>query len=179
MIRAYSELYLMDAQRGLSWMLHFAVNDMGMDIDEYFDLFLKSGIADLYGEGDVSLVAGKSGIEVVYEVLDRMGISYDHAIEPTFPLDRTPEYWTGWALSHYQWFTGLGYGEIVDILPVSSIRDMYHPYHEMDIRHFILEMNRLYMEKHPLTNLRFRRDANGFSQRQLALLTGVPLRTIQ
>ena len=179
MIRAYSELYLMDAQRGLSWMLHFAVNDMGMDIDGYFDMFIRSGIADLYGTGDASYVAGKSGIEVVYAVLDRMGRPYDHSIEPTFPLDRTAEYWTGWALSYYQWFTGLSYREIVDILPVSSIRDMYHPYHEMDIRHFVLEINRLYMEKHPLTNLRYRRDRAGFSQKQLSVLSGVPLRTIQ
>lgn len=44
-IRAYSEDYLEYAQRNLGNMLDFAVNTLGIDADEFFDYFIKSGIA--------------------------------------------------------------------------------------------------------------------------------------
>ena len=56
---------------------------------------------------------------------------------------------------------------------------MYHPYHEMDIRQFADHMDELIQTAKPETNLKLIRQQNGLSQRQLAELSGVPLRTIQ
>ena len=49
----------------------------------------------------------------------------------------------------------------------------------MDIRHFVAEMNRLYLANKPCTNLKERRLAAKLTQRQLAEQSGVPLRTLQ
>lgn len=56
---------------------------------------------------------------------------------------------------------------------------LYTPYHEMDIRQFADKMDALYREAKPDTNLKIRRQRAGYSQRELAELSGVPLRTIQ
>jgi transcriptional regulator with XRE-family HTH domain len=56
---------------------------------------------------------------------------------------------------------------------------MYNPYHEMDIRQFADHMDELIRTAKPETNLKLIRQQNGLSQRQLAELSGVPLRTIQ
>ena len=56
---------------------------------------------------------------------------------------------------------------------------MPFPYHEMDIRQFCDKMNELYRKAKPETNLKTRRINRRFSQRELAELSGVPLRTIQ
>ena len=49
----------------------------------------------------------------------------------------------------------------------------------MDIRHFVDKMNDLYLSAKPDTNLKRKRNQAGFSQKELAELSGVPMRTIQ
>ena len=99
--------------------------------------------------------------------------------KPGFYEDRSREYWTGYALAYYQWWSGLGFDEINAFMPVTRIRDLYHPYHEMDIRQFVDHMNELMRLRTYISNLkRIRMDA-GLSQSQLARESGVPLRTIQ
>ena len=68
---------------------------------------------------------------------------------------------------------------IVRYVPIKKIQQMYHPYHEMDIRQFADHMDELIQAAKPETNLKLLRQQNGLSQRQLAELSGVPLRTIQ
>jgi len=56
---------------------------------------------------------------------------------------------------------------------------MYRPYHEMDISHFTDELDRLYHEVHPDTNLKKARLRAGLSQGELAEVAGISVRTIQ
>ena len=69
--------------------------------------------------------------------------------------------------------------EIVRHIPMQDIVTLYSPYHEMDIRQFVDKMNALYRAAQPDTNLKRLRKSAGFSQRELAEMSGVPLRTIQ
>ena len=49
----------------------------------------------------------------------------------------------------------------------------------MDIRQFVDKLNEFYKEQKQDTNLKLLRSQLGMSQRELAELSGVPLRTIQ
>lgn len=178
MTRAYDKLYLEKARVTLARMLDFAVYDLGQDITAFFDLFLSSGVAGLFEQGDVTIIAGKSGIELAYEVLERCGIPAER-VTPHFTLDRSREYWAGWALAYYQWETGMTFADIVRCVPVRDILALYDPYHEMDIRQFCDRMNELVHRAQPETNLKRIRLGCGFSQGQLARASGVPVRTIQ
>ncbi len=178
MMHAYDALYLEKARVSLARMLDTAVNVLNMGIDEFFELFIVSGVADLFGSGDVRTLAGMSGVELAYEVLDICGISCERKF-PEFVRDRSEEYWTGWALAYYQWDTSLSFAEIRDRVRVSDIRDMYVPYHEMDIRQFEDQMNRLIGGSGKETNLKIFREKHGISQSRLAKETGIPVRTIQ
>lgn len=99
--------------------------------------------------------------------------------EQVYFYERTPEYWTGWALAYYQWDTGMRFEEIEQAVPVTTVRMMYTPYHEMDIRQFVGQINELYRRAKPQTNLKILRTISGLSQAQLAALTDIPVRTIQ
>ena len=70
MICAYDKLYLEKARAALGRMLDFAVHDLGYDLEEFFNLFIKTGLADRFGTGDFSLIVGMSGVELAYKVLD-------------------------------------------------------------------------------------------------------------
>lgn len=178
MIHAYDRIYLDKARTALGRMLDFAVYDRGYDIGAFFARFLSSGVATRFEQGDFTLLAGKSGVEIAYEVL---GPSQPDAVRktPRYTVNRSEEYWTGWALAYYQWETSLRFAEIDRYIPIKEIRAMYSPYHEMDIRQFVDEMNRRYKARKPDTNLKLLRQKAGLSQSKLTELSGVPVRTIQ
>lgn len=177
MTYAYDKVYLDKARSALGRMLDFAVHDLGYDIGEFFDLFISTGTAE-FETGDYTLLVGKSGVELAYEVLDRALGSVER-ISPRYTANRSEEYWTGWALAYYQWETALSFREIVRYVPIKEIRALYSPYHEMDIRQFVDKINDLYRAAKPDTNLKVLRQRAGLSQRELAERSGVPLRTIQ
>ena len=178
MMPAYDKLYLEKARASLARMLDFAVYDLHLNLTSFFDLFISSGIAQLFEQGDIHTLVGKSGVELAYEVLDRSGLSYKR-VTPQYSMDRSEEYWTGWALAYYQWETAQSFAEIVQYVPITDIRAMYDPYHEMDIRQFCDAINELLHKAKPDTNLKLLRQRNGLTQKELAEISDVPLRTIQ
>ena len=55
MIHAYDKVYLEKARTALGRMLDFAVYDLKYEIGDFWGLFLASGIAKRFGEGDRAL----------------------------------------------------------------------------------------------------------------------------
>ncbi len=178
MIYAYDKVYLEKDRTSLGRMLDFAVYDLGYDMEAFFDLFLSSGVSQRFEQGDFSVIVGMSGVELAYKVLERSGKEMER-INPQYSMDRSEEYWTGWALAYYQWETALSFAEIICYVPIKMVQSLYSPYHEMDIRQFCDKMTELYRGAKPETNLKTLRQQAGFSQRELAELSGVPVRTLQ
>lgn len=178
MIRAYDKVYLDKARTALGRMLDFAVYDLKYDIAEFFDMFISSGIAARFENGDFTLIVGKSGVEIAYEVLEQSSIVCER-VKPNYTIDRSEEFWTGWALAYYQWESAMSFAEIIRYIPIKDIMALYSPYHEMDIRQFVDKMNELYKWAKPETNLKLLRQRADLSQSELAELSGIPVRTIQ
>lgn len=178
MTHAYSELYLGDAKKNLAIMFDYAVHDCNYDIDWVVELFLKSGYAKRFETGNPGVVAGMSGVElarnIVYTVYNE-----DLIIEAVQPMDKTPEYWAGWALADYQWYSGYRFKDIFEKVKMSDIVNMYHPYHEMSIEHFYEAMDKRMNVVVNETKLKQIREAAGLSQNDLAVKSGVGLRSIQ
>lgn len=178
MTGAYDKNYLEKARTTLGRMLDFAVYDLKLDIKEFFDRFIVSGLANAFENGDSKTIAGKSGVELAYEVLEKTGENVRN-IKPRYTANRSEEYWTGWALAYYQWKTSIPFAEIVKYIPLFQIKALYSPYHEMDIRHFADKMNEMYNKAKPETNLKIYRKRAELSQKQLAELADIPVRMIQ
>ena len=100
-MRAYPDDYLSSAQRILGDMLDFAVNTCEMNIDRFFDLFVVSDVSTQFEHGNPTYVAGKTGCELAREVVEGSGLSKIMEEDQMY-LDKSPEYWTGWALAFYQ-----------------------------------------------------------------------------
>ncbi len=178
MMHAYDKTYLDKARTSLGRMLDFAIYDLHYDIDKFFELFLTSGMATRFETGDFTVLVGMSGVELAYEVLELSGIDSPR-ITPNYTMNRSEEYWTGWALAYFQWETAMHFSEIVRYIPIKDIMALYSPYHEMDIRHFVDKMNELYRAAKPDTNLKLLRKKAGLTQQELAEQSGVPLRSLQ
>lgn len=88
-------------------------------------------------------------------------------------------YWAGWTLAEYQWATCKRFKDIFSKLPLSEIISIYRVYHEMDIGHFIEDMNKKYHAIEQETRLKTIRENRGISQTELSKLSGVKVRSIQ
>lgn len=180
MTRAYSESYLNDAAENLGDMLAYAVNDCGYDADEFFGWFVMSGLADQFGNGNPKYIAGLSGIELAREVVyQTRGVR--PSIEATQDIEKDAAYWAGWALAHYQWFSGFRFADIIrGGLTVSKVKSLYI-LHEADISKFIDAADSMIastLNAQP-TRLKTIRKARGFTQQELSEVSGVTLRMIQ
>lgn len=177
-MRAYPSDYLDMAQRVMGDMLDFAVNTCDMDIDEFYTLFLASDISTQLQDGNPTYLAGKTGCEIVKEVIKESGME-PASYEDEMYLDKSPEYWAGWALAYYQWYTCRRFIKINKAVSIDNIVDMYDVYHEMDIMHFVNAVNDEWNNYYIDTNLGRLRKLAGLSQKELAMLSGVSLRQIQ
>lgn len=175
MILAYDKNYLEKSRTALARMFDFAVNDLGYSISDFYKMFLSSDISGKFENGNIQTLVGSSGVELAYEIIG----DNERKIKPTYPLDRSKEYWLGWALCYVQWATSLSFSDLTSFVPIEEMLDMYNPFHEMDIQHFLNSIIKKYNSRKKETNLKRRRKELGLSQSQLSKLSNIPLRTIQ
>ncbi len=95
----------------------------------------------------------------------------------TLPVDRSPEFWTGWVLSYYQWYTCRTFSEITAVVPVSTIRNWYYTLHEADLMRFVETLEGQLLPRS--TNLEILRKRANLSQSELAMMSGVSLSSIR
>ncbi len=178
MIHAYSESYLSDAKSCLAEMYDYAVNDCDLKIDWFTTLFLLSGYAQQFETGNPGVVSGVSGIELAKAVLAKVNCG-DDIKAPSFSEECSAEYWMGWALAEYQWYSARTFKDIFSKIPASEIVQMYAVYHEMDISQFLSAMENICSSPAHDTKLKKLREARELSQADLARASGVSLRSIQ
>lgn len=169
MIRAYNEIYLDDAMQTLAEMFSYVPNAKQADV--LFQHFVMSGVAYQFGRGNPRYI--NMPPQALFEEVAGRKMPL---IQP-YSHGRSPEYWCGFVLAYYQWYTGLGFEEIGRRLPPSRIIAMYNPLHEASMEKFVEVANSIVFQKE--TNLaRYRKTAN-LSQRELAKYSQVSLRAIQ
>jgi len=94
-------------------------------------------------------------------------------------FDRSKEYWIGWAVAYYQWYSGRKYSEIFRVFSYDDLQQMYHPLHEADITKFVDVVDKRIREYYVETNLKRIRTAYGCTQAELAKKADVSLRSVQ
>lgn len=178
MMYAYDQTLLNKARTGTAAMFHYAVNVQDVSLTRFYHMFLCSPISEKLETGDSSTIAGKSGIELAQEILRDNHITVEDK-NPIYITNRTPEYWLGWALSYYQWEKNIKYRQITEAIDIDDILLMYKKYHELDISHFVIELDRRIEVKFSESALKRFRAYARLSQSDLAAKAGVPVRTIQ
>lgn len=178
MMHAYDEMYLNPARIALGNMLQFAVHDLKMDIEDFYKMFLNSGIAERFGKGEAKFTVGMSGVELAYEVFYRITGNYCEK-KPKSRIDKTPEYWSGWALAFYEWERNVSFERIHSKIQMPEIIELYHPYHEEDIRQFVDEMDLRMSQRNEESRLARLRAYANLTQKALAEKSGVSVRMIE
>ncbi len=193
MTRACDRFFLPGFMKNMGFAVDFAVNGCNEPVDSFYGFFITSRVASEIENGSPLFICGCSGTELALTVFERVGFSGEKLGSgenddgtPDFDngfirFDRSPEYWAGWILALYQWESNLSFSKIREYVPLSQIVNMYNPLHEAPKEKFIDVMNSIIKEKNAekKTNLHNLRKQAGLTQKELAELAGVNLRTLQ
>ncbi|SCW58987.1 DNA-binding transcriptional regulator, XRE-family HTH domain [Ruminococcaceae bacterium YRB3002] len=177
-IRAYHEIYLNKAQTTLGDAFDHAIITCGIPGDIFIKCFSASTISKRIENGEPAVLAGKSGIDIAIDVmLETTGKQLEN--EPKQRLVRSREYWIGWAVCYYQWYSSRSFADIFRVLSYEDLQNMYYTLHEADITKFADIADTRIREHFTETNLKRIRTYYRCSQAELARLSGVSLRSIQ
>ena len=178
MTHAYQEIYLNKAQSALGEAFDYAVNTCSIAGGDFVKLFLTSTISKKMENGEPTYLAGKSGIEIVREIILET-MRKEITDEPEEHFARSKEYWVGWAVAYYQWDSARKFSKIFKAFSFDDLQQMYYTLHEADISKFVDIVNERIKEYFPDTNLKRLRVAYGCTQAELARKSNVSLRSIQ
>lgn len=156
----------------------YAINDCKIDGAEFVKMFVASTVCKKIENGEASYISGKSGIEIaiecVYEITGKA-----LSVEPSEKFSRSAQYWCGWAVCYYQWWSSRKYADIFKAVSFEDMLGLYTTLHEASVEKFASVLDERVRAAYPETNLKRIRTAYGCSQRALAEMSGVNLRSIQ
>ncbi len=178
MTHAYQEIYLSKAQSVLGDAFDYAINTCGIAGNDFVKLFTASSVSKRMENGEPAYLVGKSGIEIVVEIVAETK-NQELQIEPQEHFGRSKEYWIGWAVAYYQWYSNRKYNDIFAVISFEDLQRMYYTLHEADISKFADIVDARMKDFFSETNLKRIRTTYGFTQAQLAERSGVSLRSIQ
>ncbi len=156
----------------------YAINDCKIDGAEFVKMFAASTACKKIENGEASYISGKSGIEIaiecIYEITGKA-----LSVEPSEKFNRSAQYWCGWAVCYYQWYSSRKYEDIFKAVLYKDMLGLYPTLHEASVEKFASVLDERVKAAYPKTNLKRIRTAYGCSQRELSEMSGVSLRSIQ
>lgn len=177
-IHAYQEMYLSKAQASLGDAFDYAINTCKIPGEDFIRFFTASSVSKRMENGEPAFLAGKSGIEIAVDVvLEATGKQLDK--DPQEHMGRSREYWIGWAVCYYQWYSARSFSDIFKVLSFEDLQNMYYTLHEADITKFADIVDDKMRDHFKETNLKRIRTIYGCTQAELSERSGVSLRSIQ
>jgi len=173
---AYSQSFLDKAARAIGSMLHDAVVEYGLDGEAFLTLFIRSGVAEQVEDGNPKYIAGKSGLELFLEVMEKTS---DRAfpVKRIEAFDRSPVFWVGWMLTQYQWYSGRTFRRVLETVSYEDFLSLYGPLHEVDVRKGYEVLDSYFSDN--VSRLKAARKQRGLTQEALAQKSGISLNTIR
>ena len=178
-IRSYNEVYLNEAKRHLGVATDYLANVCRVPVDRIGYIYAYAPTMVLFGRGDPGVVSGMSGTELGQRLFREIRPDEEPPASVNSVAGRSPEYWGGWALAHFQWHWCKTFRWIFARASMSDLLGKYSVYHEMDVSRFLEDFMREIESVKVEKNLRRMRLAAGYSQSELSRLSGVNIRNIQ
>lgn len=178
MLHSYQKMYLSKAQAVLGEAFDYAINTCKIPGESFIKQFVVSSVSKKMENGEPAYLVGKSGIEIAADVVAET-TGKELTEMPADRFGRSIEYWIGWTIAYYQWWSGRKYSAIFRAFGFDELRKMYYTLHEADVSKFAVIMDERLRKLFPETNLKRIRTIYGCTQAELAKKSGVSLRSIQ
>lgn len=177
-IKSYSKYFLDYVMQNFGEAFDYANYAYNLSLDEFMSYFINSGYASKFENGDMNVVLGMSGTELVLNVFYELSIK-EKIYKPRNSITFSPEFWTGWILCLFQYETQFPFSYINSLLKMDDILSLYPTLHEASEQKCIDVLLTRLKNNIKSTRLQELRKKAGYSQKELSFISGVNLRTLQ
>ena len=175
MTRVLDESILGCAMDNLGSALDYAVNVLNIGGQDFLDLFVVTGVAEEFGNGNYIYTTGMSGKKLADEVIRLSGKSCNIP-EGEVNGDYSCEYWCGWILAFYQFHSGLTYKKILSVISYEMLEQSYSVLHEAPETKAADVFDGIIRSESFLARMRKKR---GLTQAELSKKANISLRSVQ
>lgn len=162
--KPYSESQLNRFMDKMGDAFDYAINDCKIDGTEFVKMFVASTACKKIENGEASYISGKSGLEIaiecVYEIIGKA-----LSVEPSEKFNRGAQYWCGWAVCYYQWWSSRKYADIFKAVSYEDMLGLYPTLREASVEKIASAIDEKVRAAYPETNLKRIRTSYGCSQR--------------
>lgn len=184
---SYPELYLEDSMRCLGELTAFsAAAAPDLTEDTVLKMFIVSGYASRFENGDPFIVSGMSGAELLSVIMEECGmpsgadINTDLLSDPELSAGYETSYECGRLLALYQWYSRMSFADIISAMSFARLVSIYEDIRELSLDNACAVIDKRIRERASAsTRLQACRKRLGLSQKELAAYSGVNLRTLQ
>ncbi|MBR3212357.1 MAG: DUF3990 domain-containing protein [Firmicutes bacterium] len=170
--------YMKDSMRVLGEAVDYAVNDCGIPIAPFLEMLVATETGECFRKRDPRVISGLSGVELVGEIFSKSGMGAGGP-EPSIKTKASPEYRIGRALACYIVGMGCGLRELLRLVNADDLLKLSAKIPEGEEGEWITGIERIVRRRSRVSRLQTQRKISGLSQRKLAELSGVNLRTLQ
>lgn len=176
--RTLESAYLKDAMRTMGEAVDYGVNDCGVPLAPFLELLVAAETGECLKKTDPRVISGLSGVELAREIMAKSGMGAGGP-EPSLKQKASPEYRIGRALACYSVGMGCGLRELLRLIKADDLMKLSDRIPEGDEGEWLTGIERLVRRRSSISRLQVQRKISGLSQRKLAELSGVNLRTLQ
>ncbi len=146
MVNENITIYLDDALRNMGEMVEYAYeNNKQQDI---FRMFLESGYAKRWDDGEPRIIAGMSGTELYYAILRACHVNYNQDnMRALIRYDAGEPYWCGYILAYYHWQSGRTFEAIFKDIDYDYLSRLYPAFHTASEERCVDEIQKIAIKK--------------------------------
>ncbi len=174
----YDKCFLDYTMSNFGEAFDYASYAYNLSLDQFLQYFISSGYALRYEDGDINVILGMSGTELVLNVFYKLNIQ-EKIVKPNNSISFSKEFWAGWILCLFQYETQFPFSYIHSLLKMEDILNLYPTLHEASEQKCLDVLLTRFKNNIKCTRLQELRKKKGISQRELANISGVNLRTLQ
>ena len=179
MREAYPDIYLYDAMRNLGEMVEYAETACGDNVDRALQMFVVSGYAERWEDGDPRVLCGLSGTELYQRINERCGVEGRRWAAALTLYKAGEAYWSGYTMAYYQWKKNYPFHEVLRLMPYPEWQRLWPSLHTASEDKCVEVIDCEAMDKRKQTRLQAYRRRLHLTQKQLAEEAGINLRTLQ
>lgn len=172
-------LSYLDYKFNMGEMIEYVSEACHEDVNDYFKMMALSSLLEKWERKDPVLYYGMSGTEVARKVFRSVGVLRDDYPDAVVRMVSGVGDWVGMLLEHISITKNLSIYDIISRVNFEEVSGYYPKYYMSSVEEAAAEIERVYIGSDSGSVIQRLRKERGLSQKELAQLAGVNLRTLQ
>lgn len=172
-------LKVLEHESNMGEMIEYVSEACHEDVNDFFRMMALTGLLDRWERWDPTLYYGMSGTEIARSVFRKVGMPIQDYPYAVVRMVSGVSDWAGRLLNYISFTRNVSTYDIIDRVDFEEVSDYYPRFYMSSIKEAAEALEKAYFDSEEGSMLSRLRKERGLSQKELSILSGVNLRTLQ